>query len=148
MNYKLGVLTVCILSASYPLYAQENQEERLVVSASGFSQQITDAPASITVINKEQLTQKPIHDLGDAVKGVEGVSVNGNANKQDITIRGLPGDYTLILVDGKRQNSRESRPNGSGGFEGSFMPPIDAIERIEVIRGPMSSLYGSDAMGG
>lgn len=148
MNYKLGVLTACILSASYPLYAQENQEERLVVSASGFSQQITDAPASITVINKEQLTQKPIHDLGDAVKGVEGVSVNGNANKQDITIRGLPGDYTLILIDGKRQNSRESRPNGSGGFEGSFMPPIDAIERIEVIRGPMSSLYGSDAMGG
>ncbi|MCU6212869.1 TonB-dependent receptor, partial [Morganella morganii] len=47
-----------------------------------------------------------------------------------------------------RQNSRESRPNGSGGYEAGFIPPVEAIERIEVIRGPMSSLYGSDAMGG
>lgn len=133
---------------SYSLHAQEDKVERLVVSASGFAQQQTDAPASITVINKEQLEKKPIHDLADAVKGVEGVSVNGNANKQEITIRGLPGEYTLILVDGRRQNSRESRPNGSGGYEGGFIPPADAIERIEVIRGPMSSLYGSDAMGG
>ena len=133
---------------SYSLHAQEDKVERLVVSASGFAQQQTDAPASITVINKEQLEKKPIHDLADAVKGVEDVSVNGNANKQEITIRGLPGEYTLILVDGRRQNSRESRPNGSGGYEGGFIPPADAIERIEVIRGPMSSLYGSDAMGG
>ena len=57
-----------------------------------------------------------------------------------LLLRGLPGEYTLILVDGRRQNSRESRPNGSGGYEGGFIPPADAIERIEVIRGPMSSL--------
>ena len=148
MKFKISALTACILMTSYSLHAQEDKVERLVVSASGFAQQQTDAPASITVINKEQLEKKPIHDLADAVKGVEGVSVNGNANKQEITIRGLPGEYTLILVDGRRQNSRESRPNGSGGYEGGFIPPADAIERIEVIRGPMSSLYGSDAMGG
>ncbi len=148
MKFKISALTACILMTSYSLHAQEDKVERLVVSASGFAQQQTDAPASITVINKEQLEKKPIHDLADAVKGGEGVSVNGNANKQEITIRGLPGEYTLILVDGRRQNSRESRPNGSGGYEGGFIPPADAIERIEVIRGPMSSLYGSDAMGG
>src|SRR5690606_8924719 len=69
-------------------------------------------------------------------------------SKSDISIRGLSGDYTLLLVNGRRQNTRESRPNGSGGFEAGFMPPLAAIERIEVVRGPMSSLYGSDAMGG
>src|SRR5690606_13182864 len=45
-------------------------------------------------------------------------------------------------------STRNSRPNGSAGLEQSFIPPISAIERIEVVRGPMSSLYGSDAMGG
>lgn len=98
MNFKMGVLSACILSASYPLYAQEIKEEKLVVSASGFAQQITDAPASITVISKEQLAKKPVHDLADAVKGVEGVSINGNANKQEITMRGLPGEYMMVVA--------------------------------------------------
>ena len=79
---------------------------------------------------------------------MEGVVVNGGANEADISIRGMGGSYTLILVDGKRQGSRDARVNGSGGFEQSFIPPVEAIERIEVVRGPMSSLYGSDAIGG
>ncbi|MBW6087482.1 TonB-dependent receptor plug domain-containing protein [Escherichia coli] len=92
--------------------------------------------------------KKPVSDLVDAVKDVEGISITGGNEKPDISIRGLSGDYTLILVDGRRQSGRESRPNGSGGFEAGFIPPVEAIERIEVIRGPMSSLYGSDAIGG
>ncbi|WP_268604158.1 TonB-dependent receptor plug domain-containing protein, partial [Escherichia coli] len=67
----------------------------------------------------------------------------------DISLRGMGPKYTLILIDGKRQNSRETRTNSdSSGVEGGWTPPISAIERIEVVRGPMSSLYGSDAMGG
>ena len=60
----------------------------------------------------------------------------------------MPADYTLILVDGKRQSWRDARVNGNRGYEQSFVPPPEAIERIEVVRGPMSSLYGSDAIGG
>lgn len=143
---RLAAAVIAAIS-SFNALAQEDSD-KMIVSASGYSQQLRDAPASITVISKEQLQNKPVRDLADAVKDVEGVSIVGSANKQDINIRGLPGEYTLILVDGRRQNSRESRPNGSGGFEAGFMPPVEAIERIEVIRGPMSSLYGSDAMGG
>ena len=68
----------------------------------------------------------------------------------NISIRGLPSDYTLVLVDGKRlnQNSSGARPNGFGDVDTNFIPPMAAIERIEVVRGPMSTLYGSDAMGG
>ncbi|WP_328805291.1 TonB-dependent receptor domain-containing protein [Spirabiliibacterium falconis] len=88
-------------------------------------------------------------NIADAVQFVPGVAIGGsNVNREDIAIRGLPGDYTLLMTDGRRQNTRESRPNGNGGFEFGFLPPVGAIERIEVIRGPMSSLYGSDAMGG
>ncbi|MGO2305506.1 MAG: TonB-dependent receptor domain-containing protein [Providencia sp.] len=146
-HYTLLAAGVCTALSSFGATAAENSDT-MVVSASGYSQQLRDAPASVTVITAEQLQNKPVRDLADAVKDVEGVSIVGAANKQDINIRGLPGEYTLILVDGRRQNSRESRPNGSGGFEAGFMPPVEAIERIEVIRGPMSSLYGSDAMGG
>ncbi|WP_411564662.1 TonB-dependent receptor domain-containing protein [Pseudomonas shirazensis] len=122
--------------------------EEVVVTASGFEQRVEDAPASITVIDGEDLRRKSYRDLGDAVRDVEGVTVNGGANESDISMRGMPGDYTLILVDGKRQSARESRVNGNAGYEQSFVPPAAAIERIEVVRGPMSSLYGSDAIGG
>ncbi|WP_338649062.1 TonB-dependent receptor domain-containing protein [Pseudomonas sp. ML2-2023-3] len=122
--------------------------DEMVVTASGYEQSIEDAPASITVIDGETLRRKSYRDLGDAVRDVEGVVVNGGANETDISIRGMPADYTLILVDGKRQSARESRVNGNSGYEQSFVPPAAAIERIEVVRGPMSSLYGSDAIGG
>lgn len=121
----------------------------IVVTASGSAQQLKNAPASVTVINQQQLKNQPANNLTEMLKDVPGVGTSGsNVNKQDIALRGLPADYTLILVDGKRQNTRESRPNGNGGFEGGFIPPVGAISRIEVVRGPMSSLYGSDAMGG
>jgi len=120
----------------------------VVVTAAGFEQLATDAPASITVITREDLEKRPFRDLTDALRDVQGVTVTGVANEQDILIRGLPGQYTLILVDGKRQSTRDARTNGNAGYEQSFIPPLEAIERIEVVRGPMSSLYGSDAMGG
>ncbi|WP_296248507.1 TonB-dependent receptor domain-containing protein [Pseudomonas sp. UBA4194] len=120
----------------------------VVVTASGFEQSVEDAPASVTIITGEELRKKSYNDLGDAVRNIEGVVVNGGANETDISIRGMPPDYTLILVDGKRQSARETRVNGNRGYEQSFVPPAEAIERIEVVRGPMSSLYGSDAIGG
>ncbi|PWK76243.1 TonB-dependent receptor [Aminobacter sp. AP02] len=122
--------------------------QQLVVTASGFEQNVKDAPASITVVSREQLEKGTFRDLTDALRDVQGVTVTGPANEKDIFIRGLPGQYTLILVDGKRQSTREARVNGNAGFEQNFLPPLSAIERIEVVRGPMSSLYGSDAMGG
>ncbi|MBP0437887.1 TonB-dependent receptor [Tianweitania sediminis] len=122
--------------------------QQVVVTATGFEQNVKDAPASISVITREELEKGTFRDLTDALREVQGVAVTGVANEKDIFIRGLPGQYTLILVDGKRQSTRDARTNGNSGFEQSFIPPISAIERIEVVRGPMSSLYGSDAMGG
>ena len=128
--------------------AREATLEAVVVTATGYEQAVEDAPASITVITREELESKPFRDLTDAIRDVEGVAITGVSNEKDIYIRGLPGAYTLILVDGRRQSTREARTNGNSGFEQSFIPPLEAIERIEVVRGPMSSLYGSDAMGG
>lgn len=126
----------------------EGKIATVVVTAAGFEQQIADAPASISVITRAELEKRPFRDLTDALRDLEGVSITGSTNEKDILMRGLPGSYTLILVDGKRQSTRDARTNGNSGFEQSFIPPLEAIERIEVVRGPMSSLYGSDAMGG
>lgn len=122
--------------------------DQLVVTATGFEQSVADAPASISVVPREELEKGVYRNLADALRDVQGVAVTGIANEQDIYIRGLPGSYTLLLVDGKRQSTRDARTNGNAGFEQSFLPPLEVIERIEVVRGPMSSLYGSDAMGG
>lgn len=122
---------------------------KVVVTAGGFSQEIKSAPASISVISKAELDNAPFRDVTDALKDVPGVVITGGGASQDISIRGMAPQYTLMLVDGKRQNSRSSRPNSDGsGIEQGWIPPLAAIDRVEVIRGPMSSRYGSDAMGG
>ncbi|MCD5975520.1 TonB-dependent receptor domain-containing protein [Pseudomonas quasicaspiana] len=144
----------CLIAQSACVQAQENTAapaitlEDVTVTAAGYEQSVEDAPASVTIITGDELRKRSFRDLTDALRDVEGVTVNGGANETDISIRGMPADYTLILVDGKRQSARESRVNGNSGYEQSFIPPAEAIERIEVVRGPMSSLYGSDAIGG
>jgi len=135
-------------------FAQEASQtlSEVVVSASGFEQDIKEAPASITVITREQLAEKRVNNLAQALEDVEGVDIGAETDKTgapNISLRGMPSDYTLILIDGRRQNAAGNvAPNGFGGTQNSFIPPVSAIERIEVIRGPMSTLYGSDAMGG
>lgn len=149
--------TLCLaLSTAIPLaHAQDKPEsavsqlQNIVVTASGFEQLVEDAPASISVIPREELEKKAYRDVTDALRDVPGVVITGGGSSSDISIRGMAAGYTLILIDGKRVNSRETRPNSdNAGIEQGWLPPIEAIDRIEVVRGPMSSLYGSEAMGG
>lgn len=146
--------SVAVISAGYSLQAtaQPVQMDELVVSAAGFEQKVTDAPASISVISQEQLSSQSFSNIAEALDGVEGIDIRQGTGKTgglNVSIRGLPSEYTLILVDGRRQNTGGNvTPNGFNETSTSFIPPLSAIERIEVIRGPMSTLYGSDAMGG
>ncbi|MFP2770236.1 TonB-dependent receptor domain-containing protein [Oceanisphaera sp. KMM 10153] len=123
--------------------------ETVVVTAAGFEQNIAEAPASISVISREELEKKAYTDITDAVSNIPGVYVTGGGKAQDISIRGMAPAYTLYLVDGKPVSAgRAVNTNGSDGGKQIALPPISMIERVEVIRGPMSSLYGSEAMGG
>ena len=124
----------------------------IVVTAAGFEQKIAEAPASISVIPAEILAERPYMTLIDAVRDLEGVDVGETSDKtgqRTISIRGMGADYTLLLIDGKRQNNHgDIYPNNFGGNAFNHIPPLDTVERIEVIRGPASTLYGADAMGG
>lgn len=127
-------------------------DNEIVVTAAGYAQRIIEAPASISVLDRANLEEKRFGSLAEALQDVQGVDVGGEAGKTgglNISIRGMPSDYTLVLIDGRRQNAPGGvTPNGFGETSTSFLPPYSAIDRIEVVRGPMSTLYGSDAMGG
>ncbi|WP_432224058.1 catecholate siderophore receptor CirA [Enterobacter wuhouensis] len=141
-----GGLCASAMSLALPVIAAESGDT-MVVTASATEQNLKDAPASISVITQEDLQRKPVQNLKDVLQDVPGVQLTDEGdNRKGVSIRGLDSSYTLILVDGKRVNSRNAvfRHND---FDLNWVP-VDAIERIEVVRGPMSSLYGSDALGG
>lgn len=148
----LGMTSTSVFANTEIEPSSKHQLSTIVVSAAGYEQKIKDAPASITVITAEDLKNKRINSIADALVDVEGVDISPTAGKTgglNIRIRGMDSEYTLVLVDGRRQNSTgDISPNGFAESNNSFIPPISAIERIEVIRGPASTLYGSDAMGG
>ncbi|SHF23780.1 outer membrane receptor for ferrienterochelin and colicins [Lampropedia hyalina DSM 16112] len=149
-------LSVALLCMASSATAQEtpasNVLDEVVISAAGFEQKLTDAPASISVVTQEELAKRPYTSLIDAVRDLEGVDVGETSDKtgqRTISLRGMGADYTLVLVNGRRQsNHGDIYPNSFQGNQFNHIPPLDAIERIEVIRGPASTLYGADAMGG
>ncbi|MFI0472039.1 TonB-dependent receptor domain-containing protein [Halomonas sp. HMF6819] len=149
-------LASAIALGSFTVTAHAQQSatnlDSMVVTAAGYEQTLNNAPASISVVTRQELEQNQFSSIAEAIRDVPGVDVRAGTGKtggQSISIRGMPSDYTLILIDGRRQNtSGDVTPNGFGSTSTSFMPPLSSIERIEVIRGPMSTLYGSDALGG
>ncbi|MCR1816245.1 TonB-dependent receptor domain-containing protein [Aliarcobacter butzleri] len=146
-------LAILLVTGTHYLSANETttlDEVQVVTSATGYEQNVADAPATISVITAEELEKKSYSDITDALKNVPGVYVNGGGTNQTISIRGMASSYTLFLIDGKPMNDGQllTTNGGVSGANVSFLPPLEAIERIEVIRGPASALYGSDAMGG
>ncbi len=168
MHAALRTRTIAVaisLALTAPLAAHANDDatrgpnpdpqylDRVVVTAAGFEQKLVEAPASISVVAREELEKRPYATLIDALRDIEGIDVGMESTDKNgmatISMRGLPSEYTLVLIDGRRQSNVGSiYPNNFGGGQFAFLPPLDAIDRIEVVRGPMSTLYGSDAMGG
>ena len=141
-------LCTSVICLALPAYAAgEDHNDTMVVTASANEINLQDAPASISVITHEEIKRKPVQNLREVLREVPGVQLTDEGdNRKGVSLRGLDSSYTLILIDGKRVSSRNAvfRHND---FDLNWIP-VDAIERIEVVRGPMSSLYGSDALGG
>ncbi|MBU2953516.1 TonB-dependent receptor domain-containing protein [Marinobacter sp. F3R08] len=153
MNRQVSLMAsaVAMISAGSAAMAQGSIREldEIVVTAAGFEQNISDAPASISTISGEELEKKSYRSIVDAVENIPGVYVTGGGASQDVSIRGMDDSYTLYLIDGRPvSDGRLVNTNGTDGGKQIGLPPVSMIERVEVIRGPMSSLYGSSAMGG
>src|SRR5690625_2802573 len=107
---------VASLTAHHALADTVNLDAVTVVSASGFEQNIADAPASISSISGEELNKKSYTNVLDAIKNIPGVYMTGGGSMGDISIRGMSSEYTMYLVDGRHiSQGRSVNTNGTDG---------------------------------
>ncbi len=120
----------------------------VVVSATLTDHETRTAPASVAVITREEIDTRNPLDLLDAVRGTPGITLMGRGlgGRKTLAMRGLEGKHVLNLIDGRRITPTDDVV-GHSDYQYGWLP-MSAIERIEVIRGPMSTLYGSEALGG
>jgi iron complex outermembrane receptor protein len=164
-RYFAGSLGACVLAAlaHSPVASAEGGDlatlslEQLmdmnvhsVYGASKYEQRVTQAPSSISIVTAEDIRRFGYTDLADVLRGVRGLYVTNDRNYTYLGVRGFlrPGDYStrvLVLIDGHRLNDNVY-DSGSVGRES--MLDVELIDRVEVIRGPSSSIYGSSAFFG
>lgn len=125
--------------------SQHAQLEHTVVTGTYGPKTVGESLASITVIDEEEIRAKAPADFTELLRGQPGINVTGNGSfgkSTSVNIRGVQNAGTVFLLDGIKVHSATG-----GGAPWQFIP-TDLIQRVEIVRGPRSSLYGADAMGG
>ena len=143
--------TISIIT-SMLLFSQLGASEKLesiVITAKSPSAAI-DTAGSYTIISQEEIKQMNANTIAEVLEERAGISTGVNSGSQygrsSINLRGMDSKHSLILIDGKRISASDALI-GMSDFAYSWVP-LNAIEKIEVVKGPMSSLYGSSAIGG
>lgn len=140
-----GFGTVILVTAVPAVAAEVGQTAPVVVTANRVAQTADQTLASVTVIDRTEIERRQATSLPDLLRGVPGLDVTSNGphgKLSSIFMRGTESNHTLVLIDGLEVNSP------FGGATSIEFLPLSAIERIEIVRGPRSSLYGSEAIGG
>ncbi|HEY0954154.1 MAG TPA: TonB-dependent receptor [Roseateles sp.] len=146
-----ALVQACLLSLGMLASARAetaDQLPRIVVSATRHAVPLADAPAAITVVDAEQLAQRGTDNLLQALRVEPGVGAFGRpiGGRKALSLRGMDPRHVLVLVDGQRVSASDGLV-GSSDFQLDWTGAVD-IARIEVVRGPMSVLYGAEALGG
>ena len=145
-RYHLPVVVVLYLSlVGTALAGNDEQRKTVIVTATRTAQTADEVLSSVTVISREDIERRQARSVEDLLRGTQGISItnNGGPGKNtSVFMRGTESDHILVLIDGVRAGSATS----GGAAYGNI--PIEQIERIEIVRGPRSSLYGSEAIGG
>lgn len=149
MNQFQILLFASALLPAIPASAQDEPErdDAIVVSATGVEQSAAESGRSITSIGRDEIEARQTVVLSDLLATTPGVSVTRNGGVGGVTtvrIRGAEGEQTLVLIDGVRVNDPSS-PGGGYDFANLL---AGAIDRVEVLRGPNSVAWGSQAVGG
>ncbi|MDH3979397.1 MAG: TonB-dependent receptor [Gammaproteobacteria bacterium] len=137
-------LSVIFLASTIPAHA-DTEQSPIVVTASRVAQTADETLSFVTVITREEIERSGAHDIADILRFHAGLDIgrNGGPGQQtSLFLRGTDSNHTLILLDGVRIN-----PGTIGGAPLQIINP-EMIDRIEIVRGPNSTLYGSDAIGG
>lgn len=120
----------------------------IVVTATQREQSLRDVPAAAAVVHREDIEVRGAENVFEAVRDTPGFGLIGQSvgGRKTLSLRGMDGKHTLFLVNGLRVIATDDWV-GHSDFQYDWTP-IDGVERIEVVRGPMSVLYGSEALGG
>ncbi|MBI1979997.1 MAG: TonB-dependent receptor [Methylocystis sp.] len=143
----LPVIEVGPLSPAQPGSPAADVEDQTVVTPTRVEQPVSSSGASVSVIHAHDIQKRGSLAFNDVLRGVPGLDVfstGGPGTQTSVFLRGSTPGQTLVLIDGIRIGDPAST---DGSFDFGRLIPTD-IERIEVLRGPQSALYGSDAMGG
>lgn len=122
--------------------------ESIVVTASSITSNVDESSASITVISKREIEEKHLSSVTELLRQIEGLHIDqagGRGSVSSVYLRGADPNHTVVLIDGVRVNDPTNTRGGS--FDFSTLN-VDNIERIEVVRGSLSSVYGSEAIAG
>src|SRR5512141_2548691 len=134
------------LTGSVVAMAQEPvRTEPVVVTATRIEEKVSEQASSVSVVTREDMERKSPSLAGDVLQGIPGVDVQRTGSLgglENIKIRGGKSTHTLVMIDGFPVNSPSS-----GEFDISALP-VSGFERVEIVRGAQSALYGSNAMGG
>ncbi len=146
------ILTLAVSVGVTTIHAEENtelktsyQHDAVVVTATRTSRTVNDTVSSVKVITHEDIVNSQANSVSDLLQGMVGVHFaqnGGRGSNTSLFLRGTNSNHVIVLIDGVKVGAATS---GSVAFQNL---PMEQIERIEVVRGPRSSLYGSEALGG
>jgi outer membrane cobalamin receptor len=141
---RLSLVTAVLLAA--PAAAQTPFTQTVVVTAAATPIELGSVTRTVRVITREEIAQLPVHTVADVLRLTGSVDVRARGVRgaqSDFAVRGATFGQMLVLVDGVRLNDPQS-----GHHNGDIPVPLDMVERIEVLYGAGSSLFGADAFGG
>ena len=148
----------CVIGAVFSgqLYAAQMpvaqaEIEPVVVTADRNAQTLDKAAPNVSVIGRKTLNQASAQNLDDIVMYESGVSVPSDNNRRGhagINIRGIDGNRILMMVDGVRIPESYAGGGSNGAISGRDMVESDTLKQVDIVKGPYSALYGSDALGG
>ena len=141
----LVTFTTATIARAQESASGEDERLTILITASRFAETVDEALATVTVITRREIEEKQAETVEEVLRAVPGVVFgnSGGVGKQtSLFLRGAESNHVLVLIDGVKVGNATA---GTTPFEHL---PIDQIEKIEVVRGPRSSLYGSEAIGG
>lgn len=143
----LGTMTMGSCVAAEAAADDTIQTRDVVVTASRTEQEVKETPAAVEVITKEDIENTGAETLAQALEMATGINVleNGMVGNQS-SIRGMNTNQTLIMIDGRRV--RTENTSETQNYYELQRVNMDEVERVEIVRGAASSLYGSEALGG
>ena len=145
------LITGNVIWGGTAVHAEEPQHfllDEYVVTATRMENKLVNTPANVSVITAEEFAKRNYQSVSEALENVPGVIVKRSGflgGDQHVYLNG--DDRVLIMVDGRRLN-QDKGTSGRSGFDMTNLPSPDFIEKIEILKGAGSSLYGSDAVGG